>query len=388
MESCEQKTKEELVKLVVTLERKLEEVSSELTLYKKRNFCDKYGSHILDAFSDMLTVIDHDGTIVELISSPETNHVEGTTVQNLINANVEDLLPESAYRSLRQNMDKVIATGRKSIAGHSMMFRGELRHYENQIFPLDEKYLFCICHDVTNQRKVEQELISARLKAEESDRLKSAFLANMSHEIRTPLNSIVGFSRLAIEAKEETVKKQYVEIVEKNSDILLNLFNDILDLSALEAGVLQFAVEPVSLISVCEMLLWEHRCTLRKDVNLILDAVDRELIVYGDKHRISQVLDNLLSNACKFTPQGTVRFGFESKNNVIQFYVQDTGIGVSPEKASTIFQRFGKVDDFVQGTGLGLTICRLLVEKMGGRIWVRSKLGHGTTFYFTLPQQI
>jgi len=210
----------------------------------------------------------------------------------------------------------------------------------------------------------------------------------MSHVIRTPLNSIVGFSRLASVAKEEAVKKQYVEIVEKNSDILLNLFNDILDLSALEAGVLQLAVEPVSLISVCEMLLWEHRCTLRKEVSLILDAVDRELMVYGDKHRISQVLDNLLSNACKFTPQGTVRFGFESKNNVIQFYVQDTGIGVSPEKASTIFRRFGKVNDFVQGTGLGLTICRLLVEKMGGRIWIRSKLRHGTTFYFTLPQQI
>ena len=239
-----------------------------------------------------------------------------------------------------------------------------------------------------NQKKVERELINARIKAEESDRLKSAFLANMSHEIRTPLNSIVGFSRLAVEATDVAEKKQYAEIVESNSEILLNLFTDILDLSALEAGMLRFVIEPVRLAHVCESVLLKYRYALPQGVNLILDSVDQDISVYGDKERIAQLLDNLLSNACKFTQKGEICFGFEHKGNMIQFYVRDTGIGISPEKASTIFERFGKVNDFVRGTGLGLTICRMLVDKMGGRIWLRSKLGHGTTFYFTLPCQI
>lgn len=235
------------------------------------------------------------------------------------------------------------------------------------------------------QAEITRELINARNRAEESDRLKSAFLANMSHEIRTPLNSIVGFSRLIIEAESLEEKREYAEIVEKNSGLLLHLFSDILDLSALEADSLNFSIRPIRLYSLCVSLFEKYVRSPQKGVTLILDEMDTKQAIRGDKARITQVLVNLLTNAFKFTPVGEIHFGFEVKGDLVQFYVKDTGIGISPEKATTIFQRFGKIDNFVQGTGLGLTICRMLVEKMGGCIWVCSTEGEGTAFYFTLP---
>lgn len=215
--------------------------------------------------------------------------------------------------------------------------------------------------------------------------MKSSFLANMSHEIRTPLNAIVGFSKLIIEADNECEKRQYADIVEHNSTVLLNLFNDILDLSALEAGSLELSYHPVRLKDICLQLYELHVKSVKPEVRLVLDEVDSQLCIQGDWERISQVLVNLITNAIKFTSVGEIHFGFQKKADMVQFYMSDTGKGIPAERVATIFQRFGKIDDFVQGTGLGLTICRMLVEKMGGRIWVRSKQGEGTVFYFTLP---
>ena len=249
----------------------------------------------------------------------------------------------------------------------------------------EHPYIIGVGWDVTDIKKVEKELITARIKAEEADKLKSSFLANMSHEIRTPLNAIVGFSKLIIESANKEEQLQYAELVEKNSGLLLNLFNDILDLSALEAGSLKLSIRPVRSMDVCAQLHYLHRNSVQPDVKLILDDVDSELFIRGDWDRISQIWLNLLSNAIKFTSSGEIHFGFEQKDQIVQGYVSDTGIGIPAERVTTIFSRFGKVNDFVQGTGLGLTICRMLTEKMGGRIWVRSKVGVGTTFYFTLP---
>ena len=239
--------------------------------------------------------------------------------------------------------------------------------------------------DVTDIKRTERELIAARVKAEEADKLKSSFLANMSHEIRTPLNAIVGFSKLIIESENREEQDQYAEIVEKNSGLLLNLFNDILDLSALEAGSLRLSVRSVRLRDVCNLLYHRFCNSVKPGVKLYLDEIDQELCVQGDWDRISQIWMNLLSNAVKFTSGGEIHYGFEKKEEMVQGYVSDTGIGIPAERIATIFSRFGKIDDFVQGTGLGLTLCRMLAEKMGGRIWVRSKVGKGTTFYFTLP---
>ena len=392
MQNNENKTKEELIKIIEQLEKKVEDLSSMQSYPVQERFREKYSTRILDALPDMLTVFDHDANIIELASSPSTNHVEGINADNITHSNVKDILPPEAYESVRQNMDRVILTGESSTSRHDLMLDGILHHYENRIFPLDKEYLLCRCRDISEQwnaeqtnKKQQKELEAARIKAEESDRLKSAFLANMSHEIRTPLNAIVGFSKLVIDAECTNEKEQYAEIIERNSEILLNLFNDILDLSSLEADSLSFNIRPIKLIDICLQLEQQFCYKVKNGTKLILDDVDTELYVSGDWNRIIQIISNLLSNAAKFTPKGEIHFGYREKEDFVEFYVKDSGIGIPAERVATIFQRFGKINDFVQGIGLGLTLCRMLVEKMGGRIWLRSQEGKGSRFYFTLP---
>ena len=392
MQNNENKTKEELIKIIEQLEKKVEDLSSMQSYPVQERFREKYSTRILDALPDMLTVFDHDANIIELASSPSTNHVEGINADNITHSNVKDILPPEAYESVRQNMDRVILTGESSTSRHDLMLDGILHHYENRIFPLDNEYLLCMCRDISEQwnaeqtnKKQQKELEAARIKAEESDRLKSAFLANMSHEIRTPLNAIVGFSKLVIDAECTNEKEQYAEIIERNSEILLNLFNDILDLSSLEADSLSFNIRPIKLIDICLQLEQQFCYKVKNGTKLILDDVDTELYVSGDWNRIIHIISNLLSNAAKFTPKGEIHFGYREKEDFVEFYVKDSGIGIPAERVATIFQRFGKINDFVQGTGLGLTLCRMLVEKMGGRIWLRSQEGKGSRFYFTLP---
>ena len=392
MQNNENKTKEELIKIIEQLEKKVEDLSSMQSCPVQERFREKYSTRILDALPDMLTVFDHDANIIELASSPSTNHVEGINADNITHSNVKDILPPEAYESVRQNMDRVILTGESSTSRHDLMLDGILHHYENRIFPLDNEYLLCMCRDISEQwnaeqtnKKQQKELEAARIKAEESDRLKEAFLANMSHEIRTPLNAIVGFSKLVIDAECTNEKEQYAEIIERNSEILLNLFNDILDLSSLEADSLSFNIRPIKLIDICLQLEQQFCYKVKNGTKLILDDVDTELYVSGDWNRIIQIISNLLSNAAKFTPKGEIHFGYREKEDFVEFYVKDSGIGIPAERVATIFQRFGKINDFVQGTGLGLTLCRMLVEKMGGRIWLRSQEGKGSRFYFTLP---
>lgn len=392
MQNNENKTKEELIKIIEQLEKKVEDLSSMQSCPVQERFREKYSTRILDALPDMLTVFDHDANIIELASSPSTNHVEGINADNITHSNVKDILPPEAYESVRQNMDRVILTGESSTSRHDLMLDGILHHYENRIFPLDNEYLLCMCRDISEQwnaeqtnKKQQKELEAARIKAEESDRLKSAFLANMSHEIRTPLNAIVGFSKLVIDAECTNEKEQYAEIIERNSEILLNLFNDILDLSSLEADSLSFNIRPIKLIDICLQLEQQFCYKVKNGTKLILDDVDTELYVSGDWNRIIQIISNLLSNAAKFTPKGEIHFGYREKEDFVEFYVKDSGIGIPAERVATIFQRFGKINDFVQGTGLGLTLCKMLVEKMGGRIWLRSQEGKGSRFYFTLP---
>lgn len=390
MQRYENKTKEELLKIIEQLEKKTSEVEPPSSPCKR--FRDIYSIQILDALPDMLSVLDHHGNVIELVSSPTTNHVEGTTPDNIINSNVKDILPAETYESIRENMNRVIRTGISSASRHELLLNGYLHHYENRIIPLDNEYLLCMCRDISQQWEAEQtninqqkELEAARIRAEESDKLKSAFLANMSHEIRTPLNAIVGFSKLIANSECANDKYQYAEIIEKNSNLLLNLFNDLLDLSALEAGSMIFNIRSFSLIGICEQLKQQYYNKTQNGVALILDDSDSELQVLGDWNRTIQVINNLLSNAIKFTPKGEIHFGFHEKEDFVEFYVKDTGIGIPAERVSTIFQRFGKVNDFIQGTGLGLTLCRMMVENMGGRIWLRSKEGEGSRFYFTLP---
>lgn len=391
------KTKEELLGIIAHLEEQLarqttptagpatdaEPDNADSTVPAR--FREKYYRDILDALPDMVTVCDYDANFIELVSAPHTNHVEGVSNERLLRSNLRDVVPEDAYKAIRGNYDKVIGTGQPHIAHHSLLFHGRKHHYENRVCKLGEKYLLTMCRDITERVEAEKALIDARTKAEEADRLKSSFLANMSHEIRTPLNAIVGFSRLVIEPGDTEEKREYCTIMEHNCELLLTLFNDILDLSSLEAGSMVFAREQVSLYAVCQREYLNFQDKMAPGVQLILDPIDRSIEVPGDRRRIGQVLSNLLSNAAKFTPEGEIHFGFEVMGSCVQFYVQDTGIGIPPNRISTIFERFSKLNNFAQGTGLGFTLCRQLVEHMGGRISVNSVQERGTTFYFTLP---
>lgn len=242
-----------------------------------------------------------------------------------------------------------------------------------------------ISWDITNVQNIEQELIQARIKAEQSDRLKSAFLANMSHEIRTPLNAIVGFSRLMTTTDNREDEKLYSEIINQNSDVLLQLINDILDLSKIEAGTFEYIKQPMDLGEMCHNVYEIHKGRVQEGVTLTLDNENDSLMINEDKNRILQLITNLITNAIKFTYEGEIHFGFKLKKDYIDFYVKDTGIGISEEKLSHIFGRFVKLNSFVQGTGLGLAICQMIVEKMGGAITVESELHEGSTFRFTIP---
>lgn len=245
--------------------------------------------------------------------------------------------------------------------------------------------LLSIEWDITKMEGMKRELLVAKEKAETSDQLKSAFLANMSHEIRTPLNAIVGFSRIIAESTDADERKNYYEIVEANNERLLQLINEILDLSKIEAGIVEFTITPVRLHPLCREIHDAHKFRCPPGVELIYEPSDEDIVIEGDKNRIFQVISNLIGNAFKFTTSGNISYGYHCKEDKIEFHVSDTGIGIEADKLCKVFERFVKVNTFAQGTGLGLSICKTIIERLGGSISVSSEMGNGTTFTFTLP---
>ena len=246
--------------------------------------------------------------------------------------------------------------------------------------------MLCINYDITPLKETEQKLIIARDKAEELDRLKSAFLANMSHEIRTPLNSIVGFSSLLAETDDREERQEYIKIVETNNELLLQLVSDILDLSKIESGTFDFVRSNLDVNESCMKIIKSMEMKVPEDVELVFEKYMPDCHIYTDKNRFMQVITNFINNALKFTKQGTIALGYEqTAPHEIKFYVRDTGFGIPKEKIDSIFERFVKLNTFVQGTGLGLSICKSLVSQMGGKIGVESTEGEGSCFWFTHP---
>ena len=245
--------------------------------------------------------------------------------------------------------------------------------------------MLCINFDITELKETERMLIGAKEKAEEADRLKSAFLANMSHEIRTPLNAIVGFSSLLEEAEDAEEKHLYATIIEENNKLLLQLISDILDLSKIEAGAFDIIPEQVDAQQLCNELLQSMQVRATEQVEILLAPELPELTFTSDKNRLYQVLLNFVTNALKFTSEGSIVIDYRINGNEVRFSVQDTGMGIEPEKQEAIFTRFVKLNNFIAGTGLGLPICQSIVTQLGGKIGVESEPGKGSCFWFTHP---
>lgn len=241
--------------------------------------------------------------------------------------------------------------------------------------------------DITELEKIKRELQTSKEKAEMSDKLKSAFLANMSHEIRTPLNAIVGFSHLIAESENTEERHTFYEIVEANNERLLQLINEILDLSKIESGIIEFTSAPVNIHSLCKEVYDAHVFRTPQGVKLIYEPSENGLVIETDKNRVFQVFSNLIGNAFKFTKAGSISYGYKLVNKQVVFHVTDTGTGIEPEKIERVFERFAKLNNYAQGTGLGLSICKTIVERLGGEISVSSVVGKGTTFTFTLPYE-
>ncbi|MDA3890587.1 MAG: response regulator [Salinivirgaceae bacterium] len=266
------------------------------------------------------------------------------------------------------------------------------RNENERLTTLVNERTLLLQQELVERKRIEQELIKAKEKAEESDRLKSAFLANMSHEIRTPLNSIIGFSKLISEKNSdvEAINKMKY-FIEYNSNILIKIIDDIIDISKIEAGIIDFTMESVNLTKLLADINIIHKQLIidykKEHLELYCHENEADIFMYTDKFRINQILSNLILNAIKYTEEGSVEYGFDIVESNIRFFVKDTGIGISEKNLKKIFDRFykGTNHETIRGIGLGLPITMRLIEKMDGQIWVESTLGKGSQFYFTLP---
>jgi signal transduction histidine kinase len=247
--------------------------------------------------------------------------------------------------------------------------------------------------DITKRKQTEKELIEAKNKAEESDRLKSAFLANMSHEVRTPLNSIIGFSELLADPDfGEEEKSEFIQHIISNGRSLLSVISDIMDISKIESGEIKIRKSLINawrFVSNIIELFVQQAVEKELELKLTFDDHDKEAVIIADPDRLSQIFNNLMSNAIKFTDKGRIEIGYQMMDKMVEFYVKDSGIGIAAEYHDTIFERFRQVEAEKTrkygGNGLGLAITKKLVELMGGKIWLKSESGKGSVFYFTIP---
>lgn len=338
---------------------------------------------IIQALPEFIFILDQDFFITDVLMSSDTillhpvEQLRGADGRTIYSPEVSDLF----LRNIRQCLED----GELKEIEYPLDVDDCERHYfQARIAPFEDNKVMALIHDIGDRVQRSNELIEAKQRAEEADRMKSVFLANMSHEIRTPLNAIVGFSEIIALTEDEVEKAEYLNIIQKNSNLLLQLINDILDLSRIESGKSEMNFQLVEMTGLIDEVEKVHRLKMKTAIRLNVIRPDEEIWIMVDRNRITQVLFNFLSNAIKNTHEGAITLGLEVCGEWLKVYVTDTGCGIAKEKLPLIFNRFEKLNDFVQGTGLGLPICQSIVERLGGKISVESEVGVGSTFVMTL----
>ena len=353
---------------------------------------------IFEKLSLGVELYDIDGTLLDL--NDADLEIFGTTRESAIGINMfqNPNIPEWVNHKLKNGEDvtftldysfhsikdtQYYATAITDREKHLQVTGITLKDWQNKIFG----YLYIVLDDTENYRKAEEkrERDNELIRVKEADKLKSAFLANMSHEIRTPLNAIVGFSDIVAETQDEDEKKEYLEIIHKNNDLLLHLIDDILDFSKIESGTLDYHISEMNIKEICEEVFLASSLKMKPKVKLVFDKELPSIRLKTDPQRVMQVISNFVNNAIKFTEKGSITISYKREGNYLRVNVQDTGIGISEDDRKRIFERFIKINEFKQGTGLGLTISRTIIESLNGAIGVDSVKGSGSTFWFTLP---
>jgi signal transduction histidine kinase/CheY-like chemotaxis protein len=307
--------------------------------------------------------------------------------------NLHEVLPGEVATLTFEQINSVLSTGLPAFSTYVMEIAGTARDFEARYVPCGNSQVLAIVRDITNLKQAEKELIKAKEHAEESDRLKSAFLANMSHEIRTPMNGILGFTELLDDPDLTGAQKDlYIKMIKKGGDRLINIINDIMNISKIEAGYMDVSLAETDINTLVDYIFDFFKPGAdQKGLKLIrcCPVPKMDAVISTDREKILAVLTNLVRNAIKFTNTGLVEIGCKKLGQHLEFFVKDTGVGISTDQMQIIFERFRQGSDSLtrvyEGAGLGLSISKAYVEKLGGKIRVESELGKGSAFYFTLP---
>jgi len=352
---------------------------------------------ITEQTTDLIAITDANGFII--YASPSSKTLFHYTQEEMCGHHFSEFIDETAVPEAVAGFNAILGSGermrveRRMKRKDSSIFIGELNRSNYQCGELNG--VLVIIHDITERKRAEKELIEAKNKAEESDRLKSAFLANMSHEVRTPLNSIIGFSELLADPDfDQEQKSEFTKSIINSGNNLLVIISDILDISKMESGEITIRNKQINaqdfILNVAEKFSSQIEAK-KLELKLTIPDNDEETVVFADVERLRQIFNNLIGNAFKFTSNGSIEIGYQPKGEMVEFYVKDSGIGIPAEYHNTIFERFRQVEDAKTrtygGNGLGLPISKNLVELMGGKMWVESEPDIGSTFYFTLPSK-
>jgi len=346
---------------------------------------------LLKANPDIMFILDENGIFLDFNSNK--NSLLYSSPDEFIGKRFSEVMPSEVSESAYHHFNLLFQTGEMQVFNYPLEINGESKFFEGRLVKSGSSKAILIASDITDRMKAEQELIKAKEKAEESDRLKSAFLANMSHDIRTPMNGIIGFAELLKEPKLSGEEKdEYISIIEQSGERLLSIINDIVEISKIEAGMVKMKISESNLNDQMEYIGKFFKLeTEKKGINLVVKSglPYKEAKIKTDSEKLYAVLINLVKNAVKYSNEGTIEVGYYRQNGFIEFYVKDDGIGIPDNMQEAVFNRFVQTEigrkKALEGTGLGLAISKAYVEMMGGKIWVKSKVDEGSIFYFTIP---